>query len=86
MKMEPDAPPPQKERSTAGMAALALAIPGMMLAAPIVSCLIGAWLDRKFGTGSKLTIVFLVIGLLAGGRETFRLVKRISSEQDRLEK
>jgi F0F1-type ATP synthase assembly protein I len=68
------------------MTGLALAIPGMMLAAPIVSCLIGAWLDRKFGTGSKLTIIFLVVGLLAGGRETFRLIKKINAEQDRLEK
>ncbi|MGI8906355.1 MAG: AtpZ/AtpI family protein [Candidatus Sumerlaeaceae bacterium] len=86
MNMEPDAEPPRKKRSGIGTAALALSIPGIMLAAPIVSCLIGVWLDRKFGTGSKFTIIFLVIGLAAAGRETYRLIKRISREQDELEK
>lgn len=84
--MKPEATPPRKKRSGVGLAALALAIPGIMLAAPIVSCLIGVWLDRKFGTGSVWTIIFLVIGLAAAGRETYRLIKRISSEQDELEK
>lgn len=84
--MEPDAPPPRKQRSSFGTAALALTIPGIMLAAPIVSCLIGVWLDRKFHTGQKLTIAFLVIGLLAGGRETYLLIKKINREQDEIEK
>lgn len=84
--MNSDATPPRKKRSGFGLAALALAIPGIMLAAPIVACLIGVWLDRKFGTGSMWTIIFLVMGLAAAGRETYRLIKRISSEQDELEK
>jgi F0F1-type ATP synthase assembly protein I len=84
--MDPVTPPPPKKSSSIGMTGLALAIPGIMLAAPIVSCLIGVWLDRKFGTGSKLTIIFLILGLLAGGRETFRLIRKLNAEQDRLEK
>lgn len=64
------------------MVGFALTIPMMMLAAPLVSAWIGLWLDRKFGTGQKLTWICLVLGLAAGGRETWRLVKRINSEFD----
>jgi F0F1-type ATP synthase assembly protein I len=87
IKMDSAEPPSrQQKKSGIGMIGLAFAIPGIMLAAPIIGCLIGVWLDKKFGTGSKLTLVFLVLGLAAGGRETYRLIQRISSEQDEQKK
>jgi ATP synthase protein I len=48
---------------------------GMVIA--IFGCLfIGAYLDRQFETGYKLTIVCLLIGVVAGFRNLFYIVKK----------
>ena len=37
---------------------------------------IGGWLDRKFDTSPWLTLVFLVLGIIAGFRNIALVIKR----------
>jgi ATP synthase protein I len=37
---------------------------------------IGVWLDRKFDTSPWLTLIFLVIGIIAGFRNIALVIKR----------
>jgi ATP synthase protein I len=37
--------------------------------------LIGAWLDRKLGTGNKFAIIFLLVGVFAGFRSLYVWIK-----------
>jgi ATP synthase protein I len=37
---------------------------------------IGVWLDRKFDTSSWFTLIFLVLGIIAGFRNIARVIKR----------
>ena len=47
-----------------------------MVLAIFGSLLLGAWLDRKFGTGHKLALLFLIIGIVAGLRNIYILIKK----------
>ena len=56
----------------------------MILAmAPVVGGAIGWAADRVFGTRPVFTLVFLLVGFAAGIRETWSLIRRESSEEDR---
>ena len=57
-------------------------IPAVLAVSPIVGYFIGHLLDRRFGTDPYLTIAFIVLGFVAGGREVARLVRRASEEAD----
>jgi ATP synthase protein I len=41
-----------------------------------VGLAIGYWLDKFFNTSPWLTIIFLVLGIIAGFRELFRMAKK----------
>lgn len=41
-----------------------------------VGLAIGYWLDRFFNTSPWLTIIFLILGIIAGFRELFRMAKK----------
>jgi len=60
--------------------ALATSIPIIMLAAPAVGYFIGQYLDRLLGTERVMVVVFLLLGVAAGGLETYRLIKEIVKE------
>ncbi|MBI3752983.1 MAG: AtpZ/AtpI family protein [Deltaproteobacteria bacterium] len=47
-----------------------------MVAATFVGLYIGVYLDDKFSTKPWLTILFLIIGIIAGFRNIYTLVKR----------
>lgn len=48
---------------------------GISMLAPIVMCVfIGNWLDQKFGWSTILPL--LILGILAGARNTWLLVKQ----------
>lgn len=59
---------------------------GINVMTPVFLCLIaGEWLDRKFGT--SLTVLFLLLGILAGGSSAYKMAKAsIDKEKDILEK
>lgn len=56
-------------------------IPFILALAPIVGYFLGKYLDKKFHTAPWLTIVLLLLGFVAGVRETINLVK-ISQRED----
>lgn len=50
---------------------------GISMVAPVLLCTVaGVWLEEKFSVG--LTIPFIILGVLAGGRNVYALVKHAS--------
>ncbi|MCE5230950.1 AtpZ/AtpI family protein [bacterium] len=68
-KQEPDA---------YAKAGLAMMIPMLMAAGPIAGLLVGWALQRWLGWGKWILWVMLVLGLIAGARETINVIKRLS--------
>jgi F0F1-type ATP synthase assembly protein I len=56
-------------------------IPFILALAPIIGFVIGQQLDRYFRTRPWLSIVLLVLGFVAGVRETIKIVK-LSQQED----
>lgn len=55
---------------------------GIHVMVPIFMCLfIGYFIDKKFGTSTIL--VFLIVGMLAGGRNAYMLAKGVINENER---
>jgi len=54
---------------------------GMVLA--IFGCLyLGRYLDERFGTGLRFTIIFLLLGIAAGFRNLYLLIKKYSADEN----
>ena len=51
-----------------------------MVAGPAVGYIIGSYLDKVLGTSGIMTLIFLLLGLGAGGLETVKLIKEITKE------
>lgn len=50
---------------------------GIALALAIFGCFfLGRWLDRELGTAPYLTLLFLLLGIAAGFRNIYVLIKR----------
>ena len=50
---------------------------GISMVIAIFGCLfLGVWLDRKLGTDPYLTLIFLLMGIVAGFRNMYLLIKR----------
>ena len=58
-----------------------LAIPAMLIVAPLIGAWIGSWLDGRFKTSPWLLIAGLVLGFAAAGRETYLIYRRTQSEE-----
>ena len=56
-------------------------IPFILALAPIVGYFLGKFLDQKFRTEPWLSIVLLVLGFVAGVRETIKIIK-VSQRED----
>jgi len=56
-------------------------IPFILALAPIVGFLLGKFLDQKFRTQPWLSLILLVLGFVAGVRETIKIVK-LSQQED----
>ena len=66
-------------------AGLYITIPTLMAAAILIGFFLGRWADGHFGTEPYLTLVGLVLGFGAAGREIYVLVKkaqRMDEEED----
>ncbi|HNQ19214.1 MAG TPA: AtpZ/AtpI family protein [Smithellaceae bacterium] len=56
---------------------------GIAMVLAIFGCLlIGVYLDRKFDTGSVFTFIFLLIGIVAGFRNLYVLIKRYFTDDE----
>jgi len=62
--------------------AMATTIPLIMLAGPAVGYFLGSFLDGLLGTSNVLMVVFLLLGVAAGGVEAYRIIKEIIRESD----
>ena len=56
-------------------------VPFYLAGGPLVGWWIGGWTDQKFGTGPYLRAGLMVLGLLAGARETWRIVRQVSENE-----
>ena len=65
-------------------AGLALSIPTLMVSGPLVGYFLGyglvAWLDIGDPWGKVIKVVGLILGVVAGARETIRLIRKISED------
>lgn len=64
-------------------AGLLLAIPTLLIVSPLGGFFLGGWLDRWFGTAPWLTMVFLVLGFAAGGRQVYLIYLRYLAEDEK---
>ena len=78
------APRPVKGSSTEGLrtAGLLLAIPTLLIVSPLVGFFVGNWFDQRLHSAPWLGIVGLVLGFAAAGRETYRLYRRYTAEEE----
>jgi F0F1-type ATP synthase assembly protein I len=60
-----------------------LAIPTLLIVSPLVGFFIGSWLDRRFNTSPWITVVGLILGFVAAGRETYLIYRRYTAEEER---
>ena len=58
-------------------------IPALLVAAPLIGFFIGRFLDRRFGTDTVLSIVFLIFGFVAAGVQIAKIVKIANRENKR---
>jgi len=63
-------------------ASLLLVIPTLLIVSPLVGFFVGGWLDRRFKTSPWITVVGLVLGFVAAGRETYRIYRRYMAEEE----
>ena len=56
------------------------AVPIILLAGPVAGYFLGDWVDRKFRFTPWCTILFLILGFVASGREITRLLKQVLKE------
>jgi ATP synthase protein I len=58
---------------------------GIAMVLAIFGCLfLGTWLDRKLGTGPYFTLLFLLIGIIAGFRNLYVLIKTYFKDEQPL--
>lgn len=67
-------------------AGLLLAIPTLLIVSPLVGFFLGNWLDGKLGTRPWLTLIGLVFGFVAAGRETYLIYRRYQAQEEEQEK
>lgn len=63
-------------------AGLLLAIPTLLIVAPLVGFFLGNWLDAKLNTRPWLTMIGLVLGFVAAGRETNQIYRRYQAQDE----
>ena len=69
-------PKDQERDSWAAQMGVLVTIPFVLAVPPIVGWAIGSWLDRLLSTAPVLMYLFIILGILAGAREFYRIVKR----------
>ena len=59
------------------------AVPIILFAGPMAGYFTGNWIDSKFRFYPWGTILFLILGFVASGREIFRLLSQVLKEDDK---
>jgi F0F1-type ATP synthase assembly protein I len=63
-------------------AGMLLAIPTLLIAAPLVGFFLGRFADVKFHTAPWLTLVGVGAGFAAAGREIAIIVRRVQEDEE----
>lgn len=63
-------------------AGLLLAIPALLIVAPLVGFFLGSLIDRRFGTSPWFTLAGLLFGFVAGAREVAQIYRRYMAEEE----
>jgi len=71
-----------KSRRDIRQIGLYTAVPGLLLAGPLIGYGIGWWFDGKFGTSPYLSALGVLLGIAAAGIEIYGLVKKASSSEN----
>ena len=58
------------------------AVPIILVLGPLVGCFAGDWVDRRFNSYPWATIVLLILGFVAAGREIFKLLSQVLKEDN----
>lgn len=72
--------PEKEDRGILGELLRASTVGLNLVAATFIGLAIGWFLDKLFGTRPYLTIIFLILGIIAGFRELFKMVKKDSKK------
>ncbi len=72
--------PPDDTYKALRSAGMLMAIPTLLIVAPLAGFFLGAWADRHWHTAPWLAIVGLLFGFVAAGRETWLIYKRSVAE------
>lgn len=56
-------------------------IPMVLVSSPLAGFLLGKWLDHKFNTGQGIILFFVTLGFLAGARESYRIIHKVSRDK-----
>jgi ATP synthase protein I len=59
-----------------------LAIPMLLIVSPLVGFFLGSFVDRWIKTSPWFTILGLILGFVAGGRETYLIYRRYQSDEE----
>jgi F0F1-type ATP synthase assembly protein I len=76
--------PSRGDRGLEGLrtAGLLLAIPTLLIVSPLVGFFLGALAQGKFGLAPWLSIAGLILGFVAGGRQTWLIYRRYQREEE----
>ena len=58
------------------------AVPIILVLGPLVGYFAGDWIDRRFNSYPWATIVLLILGFVAAGREIFKLLSQVLKEDN----
>ena len=59
-----------------------LAIPSLLVVAPLVGFFLGKFADSRLKTTPWLSLVGLVLGFVSAGRECWQIIQRVQSEEE----
>jgi len=78
-------PPGTPKRDPSGMrsAGMLLAIPSLLLVSPLVGFFLGKFVDRWLKTEPAWSLVGVVLGFIAAGREIYLIIRRVQAEEER---
>ena len=71
---------PSDKYKQARQLGLLTTIPMILAAAPLIGYFGGRWLDGKLGTGPWLSMMLLLLGLVAGVRETISILRKAARD------
>ncbi|HET9327393.1 MAG TPA: AtpZ/AtpI family protein [Candidatus Eisenbacteria bacterium] len=76
-------PPKDEKRKYEALrsAGLLLAIPTLLIVSPLVGFFIGMAVDRWLETKWIFSVIGMVLGFVAAGRETWRIMRRVQDEE-----